>query len=63
MIGNAIKMNDMEIRHRIFHKDVCGMCDYAGDTCDDKELEEKVLTQIATGEKPEPQIVYRSRGW
>lgn len=63
MIGNAIKMNEDGIRHRIFHKDVCGMCDYAGDPCDDREFEEQTLIKLAAGEKSEPQIVYRSRGW
>jgi hypothetical protein len=63
MIENAIKMNEQGIRHRIFHEQVCGQCDYAGATCDDHELEEQVVTKLAAGERPDPSIVYRSRGW
>lgn len=63
MVANAIKMNDMGIRHRIFHDNVCGMCDYQGDTCDDKELEAQTLLKIESGERPEPSIAYKSRGW
>lgn len=63
MIANAIKMNEDGVRHRIFHEQVCGQCDYAGDTCDNRELEDQVLAKIEAGEKPGPSIVYRTRGW
>lgn len=63
LIGNAIKMNDQGMRQRIFHEQVCGQCDYQGDTCDDKELEAQTLEKIAAGVRPDPSIVYRSRGW
>jgi len=63
MIENAIKMNEMGMRHRIFHEQVCGQCDFVGDTCDDHELEMEMATKIENGERPDPSIVYRSRGW
>lgn len=63
LIVNAIKMNDQGIRHRIFHEQVCGNCDYMGATCDDHELEMETLTKIEAGERPDTSIVYRSRGW
>lgn len=43
MINNAVVMNTMGMRHRIFHDRVCGWCDYRGAVCDDLELEQKVV--------------------
>ena len=63
IISNAIKMRDMGIRHRIFHEKVCDMCDYQGDMCDDKELEAQAVATIESGERMEPQIYIRKRGW
>jgi CRISPR/Cas system-associated exonuclease Cas4 (RecB family) len=45
MISNAILMDKKGIRHRIFHEQICGWCDYAGDVCDDSELEERIVNE------------------
>ena len=63
LISNAIKMRNMGMRHRIFHEKVCDMCDYAGDMCDDKELEAQAAETIARGDRMEPQIHIKARGW
>lgn len=63
LISNAIKMRNMGMRHRIFHEKVCGMCDYMGDTCDDKELEQEAVATVAAGSRMEPRIVIKERGW
>lgn len=44
-IANAILMRDMNIRHRIYHEQVCGWCSYKGDICDDRELEEEIISR------------------
>lgn len=43
MINNAVVMNTMGMRHRIFHDRICEWCDYRGAVCDDLELEKKVV--------------------
>jgi hypothetical protein len=45
MISNAILMDKKEIRHRIFHDQICKWCDYRGPICDDKGLEERILSE------------------
>lgn len=45
MIENAVRMRDMDIKHRIFHEQVCGWCDYKGAVCDDLELEKTILAK------------------
>ncbi len=62
-ISNAIKMRDQDMRHRIFHEQVCGQCDYQGDLCDDKELEAEAVATVAAGGRMEPSIHVRKRGW
>jgi hypothetical protein len=45
MISNAILMNKKEIRHRIFHDQVCKWCDFSGPICDDRDLEERIVRE------------------
>jgi hypothetical protein len=63
MIENAIKIDEMGIRHRIFHESVCGMCDYRGAMCDDRELEQRALDTVAAGDRMEPQIYIKPPRW
>lgn len=63
MVGNAIAVNDAGIRTRIFHDNVCGMCDYIGPTCDDRELEKQALEALAVGERLEPRVVIKPARW
>lgn len=51
MIQNAVTMREQDIRHRIFNDQICGWCDYRGDTCDDQELEQKILNKEPLGLK------------
>ena len=63
MVGNAIAMNDAGIRTRIFHDDVCGMCDYQGPTCDDRQLEKDALEALSIGERLDPRVVIKPPRW
>lgn len=44
-VESAIKMNDNDIRFRIYHEKFCGWCPFSGKggACDDTELEDKIL--------------------
>lgn len=56
LIQNAIDMNNNGVRHRIYHENVCGMCEYSGMPkagirptkviCDDRELEQRTLERL-----------------
>lgn len=63
MIENAIKIDEMGIRHRIYHDSVCGMCDYRGAMCDDRELEQEALDTIAAGDRMLPQVYVKPPRW
>lgn len=63
MVGNAIAINEAGIRTRIYHDSVCGMCDYQGPTCDDRELEKEALDALAIGERLEPRVVIKPARW
>ena len=41
-ISSVIGMNENGIRYRIYHEYICGFCEYKGDTCDDKDLEQRI---------------------
>jgi len=48
MINNAVLLDTLNVRHRIFHEKVCEWCDYSGmngksGICDDLNLEQKVV--------------------
>jgi CRISPR/Cas system-associated exonuclease Cas4 (RecB family) len=45
MLHNALQMNRMGIRYRVYHSQVCNWCEFKGDTCDDRELEERLVAQ------------------
>jgi hypothetical protein len=63
MVGNAIAMNEAGIRTRIFHDNVCGMCDYQGAMCEDRELEKETLAALEIGERVEPRIYIKPPKW
>lgn len=63
MVGNAIAINEAGIRTRIYHDNVCGMCDYQGPTCDDRELEKEALEALEIGERLEPRVVIKPQRW
>ncbi len=63
MVGNAIAINEAGIRTRIYHDSVCGMCDYMGPTCDDRELEKEALEALKIGERLEPRVVIKPQRW
>jgi len=46
MIRNAIFMSKNDLRYRVYHSEVCKWCDYVGNTCDDKELENKLVSEV-----------------
>lgn len=45
IVSAAVYMQNNDIRYRVYHDQVCGQCDYAGEgrECDDKELEQQIL--------------------
>lgn len=45
LVDSSIVLQVQDIRPRIYHEKVCGWCDFKGEICDDKELEEKVLAK------------------
>lgn len=45
MISNALFMDKHDIRHRIFHEQICNWCDYSGAICDDRELEARIVSE------------------
>ena len=63
MVTNAIKMDEMGIRHRIFHEKVCGFCDFRGAMCEDRELEQSALDTVTSGGKMLPQIYIKPPRW
>jgi RecB family exonuclease len=63
MIENAIKIDELGIRHRIYHDAVCSLCDYRGDMCDNRELEQEALDTIASGQRMLPQIYVKPPRW
>lgn len=63
MVGNAIAINEAGIRTRIYHEKVCGMCDYMGPTCDDRELEQQALEALEIGERLDPRVVIKPARW
>lgn len=56
MIGNVLSLVKAGNRYRIYHEAVCKWCDYAGATCDDRELEEKIATESRLRVRPSPSL-------
>jgi len=52
IIRNAVQMNQLGIKHRVYHENVCDMCEYSGcrgrknAICDDLELEKKLSAEL-----------------
>ena len=63
MVGNAIAINEAGIRTRIYHDNVCNMCDYQGPTCDDRELEKEALEALSIGERLDARVVIKPPKW
>lgn len=57
IIRNAVRMNEMGIRHRIFHENVCDLCEYSGTRgrknaiCDDTDKEQQLVQQVTEAYK------------
>jgi hypothetical protein len=45
MMHNALEMNRKGIRYRVYHQQVCGWCEFQGEVCDDRELEDELVRQ------------------
>lgn len=45
IVEAAVHMQDVDLRYRVYHEQICGWCDYSGDVCDDPALEEKILAK------------------
>ena len=45
MMHNALAMNRQGIRYRVYHTAVCNWCEFQGDVCDDRELEDDLVKQ------------------
>jgi RecB family exonuclease len=45
MLHQALEMNRQDIRYRVYHQQVCNWCSFKGETCDDRELEAKLVAQ------------------
>ena len=64
MIANALAIKEAGIHHRIFHEQVCGQCDYAGDDlCGNRELEHEITTTLESGERMVPRIHIKKPKW
>lgn len=63
MVGNAIAIYEAGIRTRIFHDNVCGMCDYQGSMCEDREFEKSTLELLGTGERVEERVYIKPARW
>lgn len=42
-ISSVIGMNENGTRYRIYHEYICGFCEYKGEICDDRELEQRII--------------------
>lgn len=45
MLHNALEMNRKDIRYRVYNAQVCGYCEFKGDVCDDRQLEDRLVSQ------------------
>lgn len=63
MISNALFMYDNGIKHRIFHEQICGQCDYEGPTCDDHNLEDEIVASVEKGERMTGRVVHKPAKW
>lgn len=47
IVEAAVHMQDVDLRYRVYHEQICGWCDYSGanGACDDEHLEEQILAK------------------
>jgi RecB family exonuclease len=45
IVEAAVLMQSQDIRYRIYHDQVCHQCDFAGNACDDPDLEQQILSR------------------
>jgi hypothetical protein len=45
IVTAAVEMQNMDMRYRIYHEQVCGWCDYRGPICDNPTLEQEILSK------------------
>jgi RecB family exonuclease len=43
LVEASVKLQEQDIRPRIYHERVCEWCPFMGDTCDDPNLEQQIL--------------------
>lgn len=43
LVVTSIKLQEQDLRPRIYHERVCDWCPFSGDICDDPNLEQKIL--------------------
>lgn len=43
LVEASVKLQEQDIRPRIYHEKVCDWCPYSGDICDDPNLEQEIL--------------------
>lgn len=50
IISNAIFMDKNDIKHRVYHEQICNWCPYSGpgNACEDTELEKRVISERTT---------------
>lgn len=48
IVEAAVQMQDLNIRYRVYHEQICGWCDYKGAICDDPTLEQSILDKRVT---------------
>jgi len=44
MIRDTQHMREQGIRYRVYHEQVCGWCEFKGEVCDSRELEQEILS-------------------
>lgn len=63
MVANAIAMDEAKIKHRIFHEQVCGQCDYIGALCDDRDLEAEIEQSLDDGTRMPKSVYVKPKKW
>lgn len=44
IVKAAVFFQRQDLRYRVYHDVICNMCDYKGETCDDPNLEQEILS-------------------
>lgn len=45
MLHQALEMSRQDIRYRVYHQQVCNWCNFKGEVCDDRDLEDRLVAQ------------------